>query len=96
MPKGGVRIALKTVCEYRWGYLKVHREFTAPAGSAAVRSLSMFTVLAPSLSDHGYREGLTEQEGAPPFAFGSNRWGKLDVTTVGCAAENGLRAPLDV
>ena len=33
------------------------------------------TVLAPSLSDYGYREGTTEEEGAPPFSFGSNRWG---------------------
>jgi hypothetical protein len=37
------------------------------------------TVLAPSLSDYGYREGITEQEGAPPFSFGSCRWGKLRV-----------------
>lgn len=71
-------VTLKTVCEYRWGYLKVHREFTAPAGSLRLRELCpMFTVLAPSLSDYGYREGLTELEGAPPFAFGSSRWGKL-------------------
>jgi hypothetical protein len=35
------------------------------------------TILAPSLSDYGYREGTTEEEGAPPFSFGSNRWGKL-------------------
>jgi hypothetical protein len=24
-----------------------------------------------------YREGITEEEKAPPFSFGSNRWGKL-------------------
>ncbi len=71
-------VSLKTVFEYRWGYLKVHREFAASAGSLRVREVCpVFTVLAPSLSDYGYREGITEQEGAPPFSFGSNRWGKL-------------------
>jgi len=35
------------------------------------------TVLAPSLTDYGYREGITEEEKAPPFSFGSNRWAKL-------------------
>jgi hypothetical protein len=35
------------------------------------------TALVPSLSDHGYREGITEEEGAPPFSFGSNHWGRL-------------------
>jgi hypothetical protein len=72
----GVR--LKTTFTYRWGYVKIHKEFLIPAGRVRVRELCPFsTILAPSLSHYGYREGLTEEEGAPPFSFGSNRWGKL-------------------
>jgi hypothetical protein len=71
-------IRVRTVFEYRWGYVKIRREFVVPEGSLRVREVCPFsTVLGPSLSDYGYREGITEQEGAPPFSFGSNRWGKL-------------------
>jgi len=71
-------VALQTVFEYRWGYLKIRREFSTSATTVRVRELCpVSTVLAPTLSDYGYREGLTEAEGAGPFAFGSNRWGKL-------------------
>jgi Domain of unknown function (DUF6259) len=71
-------IQVRTVFEYHWGYIKIRREFTSPAGSIRAREVCPFSViLTPSLSDYGYREGTTEQEGAPPFSFGSNRWGKL-------------------
>ncbi|MDD4871497.1 MAG: DUF6259 domain-containing protein [Kiritimatiellae bacterium] len=71
-------IPVKTRFEYHWGYIKIHKEITSPAESCRVREVCPFsTILAPSLSDYGYREGTTEQEGAPAFSFGSNRWGKL-------------------
>ena len=71
-------LRVKTTFEYRWGYVKIHRELLAPAGGFRAREVCPFaTMLAPSLSDYGYREGTTEEEGAPPFAFGSNRWGKF-------------------
>jgi hypothetical protein len=71
-------LRLKSTFEYRWGYVKIHREFLAPVGGFRAREVCPFsTVLAPSLSDYGYREGTTEEEGAPPFSFGSNRWRKL-------------------
>jgi hypothetical protein len=72
----GLRV--KSSFEYRWGYVRIHKEFLVPAGGFRVREVCPFsTILAPSLSDYGYREGITEEEGAPPFSFGSNRWGKL-------------------
>jgi len=72
----GVRV--KSIFEYRWGYVKIHKEFRLPANGLRVRELCpMTTMLAPNLSEYGYREGTTEEKGAPPFAFGSNRWGKL-------------------
>ena len=72
----GLRV--KTRFEYRWGHVKIHREFLVPAGGFRARELCpLATLLVPSLCSYGYREGLTEEEGAAPFAFGSNRWGKL-------------------
>jgi len=72
----GLRV--KTTYEYRWGYVRIQKEFRVPAGGVRVEELCPFsTVLVPSLTDYGYREGTTEEEGAPPFNFGSNRWGKL-------------------
>jgi hypothetical protein len=80
-------IRLKTVFEYHWGYIKIHKEFAFPMGPFRAREVCpLTTVLAPSLSDYGYREGVTEQEGAPPFNFGSCRWGKLHQT-----ADSGLK-----
>lgn len=71
-------LRMKSTFEYRWGYVKIHKEFLVPAGGFRVREVCPFaTVLAASLSEYGYREGLTEEEDAPPFSFGSNQWRKL-------------------
>lgn len=70
--------SVQTTYEYRWGYVKVRREIVGPASGLAVSEVCPFaTVLAASLSHYGYRPGVTEEEGGPPFDFGSNRWGKL-------------------
>ena len=75
--QSGIRV--KTVYEYRWGYLKIHKELTLPNKEFRVKDICpVSTVLAPTLSSYGYRDGLTEEEGAPAFAFGSCHWGKLE------------------
>jgi len=71
----GIRV--KTTLRYGWGYVKIHKELSAPANVGVREVCPVSTVLAPSLTDYGYREGTTEAEKAPPFSFGSNRWGKL-------------------
>jgi hypothetical protein len=79
---GGVRV--KTVYEYRWGYVRIHKELTFRGKHFLAKDICpVSTVLAPSLSAYGFRDGLTEQEGAPAFSFGSCHWGKL---TVGATA----------
>lgn len=71
-------VAVRTVYEYRWGYVKIRRELVFPEGGFLAREVCpVSTVLAPGLTHYGYREGTTEQEGAPAFAFGSNKWGRL-------------------
>ncbi|MHC4425241.1 MAG: DUF6259 domain-containing protein [Planctomycetota bacterium] len=72
--ESGIRV--KTTYEYHWGYIRIRREFHFPAD--AIKNLSVLsTVFDPSLSDYGYREGITEQEGAGPFSFGVCHWGKV-------------------
>jgi len=72
----GIRVT--TTCEYHWGYIKVRKQFERGSVPVQAREVcAVSTVLAPSLSDYGYREGLTEQEKAPPFSFGSCVWGKF-------------------
>lgn len=71
---------VKTTLQYHWGYIKIRRELSCPAEGRVQEVCPLSTVLAPSLSHYGYREGITEAENAPPFAFGSNVWGKLRLT----------------
>ncbi len=67
-----------TTFEYRWGYVRIHKEFLIPAGEAKLRELCpLSSVLSPSLTGYGYREGTAEAEGAEAFSFGSNIWGRL-------------------
>ena len=74
--KSGVRV--KTVYEYRWGYVRIHKELAFRAKDFRARDICpVSAILAPSLSAYGYRDGVTEAEGAPPFSFGSCHWGRL-------------------
>jgi len=70
-------IRVKTTLQYRWGYIKIRKELLAPAGVRVREVCPLSTMFVPSLSDYGYRDGRTEEDGASPFAFGSNVWGKL-------------------
>ncbi len=72
------KVQVRTRYEYRWGYVKVHREFLPPGGVLEADEITpLATVIAPELAEYGYREGKSEAEGAPSFSFGSSRWGKL-------------------
>lgn len=71
----GLRV--KSTLQYRWGYIRIRKEFHAAVGVHVRELCPLATILTPRLSDYGYREGITEEEKAPPFSFGSNRWGKL-------------------
>ena len=78
-PQGrGSGLRVKTTYEYRWGYIKVHKEFLIPGGEAGLRELTpLSAVLSPGLTGYGYREGKSESDGAEAFSFGSNIWGRL-------------------
>jgi len=70
-------IRAKTTFQYRWGYIKIHKELLAASGVRVREVCPLSTVLVSSLRSYGYREGTTEEEMAPPFSFGSNLWGQL-------------------
>lgn len=71
-------LSVTSTIRYGWGFVRFRRELHAASGKAVREVCPFATVLTPSLTDFGYREGISEDEGAPPFAFGSNRWGKLN------------------
>jgi hypothetical protein len=83
-------VQLKSTLQYRWGYIKIRKEFSAPAGTRVREVCPVFTILGPSLCYYGYREGRTEEEGAPPFSFGSNVWGRL---RPGNASDRAIQMP---
>ena len=74
-------IRSKTTYTYCWGYVKIHKEFTAPAGGVKVRKLSVLsTIVDPSLSDYGHRPGAAEEMGSDfnTWQCGQIRqWGKI-------------------
>lgn len=71
-------VNLRTRYEYRWGYVKVQREFLFPAKPVKVSRISVLGALFhPSLDQYGYRQAVSEQEGASPFGFGVMQWRKM-------------------
>lgn len=72
-------VTLKSRYEHRWGYTKVRKEFVIKRTGLQVTALTPFQAVFPATLDHyGYREGVTEEEKAGAFSFGSCRWGTLD------------------
>jgi hypothetical protein len=71
-------IRLRTRYEYRWGYVKVRREFDFGAKPVAMRQVSVFSaIFDPSLDQYGYRQGIADQEGVSPVSFGVTQWHKM-------------------
>jgi hypothetical protein len=71
-------IDVKTSYNYRWGYIRIHKELAFSAPDFRVTDLCpLSTVLAPALTSYGYRDGLSEQEGAPAFSFNACHWGHI-------------------
>lgn len=72
---------LKTTYRYRWGYVKIRREFVPPTEPQKVRSMTVLsTTLHPSLADYGYRPAVGEEMGSNPHSWSNGqirRWGKM-------------------
>jgi len=74
-------VALKTVYTYRWGYIKIHKEFRAIKDPVKVRSVSVLSTLVdPSLTDYGWRPAVFEEMGPSPHTWQNGQirqWGKI-------------------
>ncbi len=75
-----VGVHTKTIYNYRWGYIKIHKEFIFPdqgVQTAGVTVLS--TLLDPSLTHYGYRPDVFGATHFSPFEIGVNQWGEVHV-----------------
>ncbi len=74
-------ITTKTTYAYRWGYVKIHKEFHFPRQAKNVRGLAVLSaVFDPSLSHYGYRPGLRELMDPDLFSWRNGqirRWGRI-------------------
>jgi len=70
-------IRVRTTYEYRWGYIRIHKEFLLQDSVRVREVCPIATVLAPGLTEFGYRDLLTDEEHAPDFDFGASKWGRL-------------------
>jgi hypothetical protein len=67
----------RTTYEYRWGYIKIHKEFVFPAAGARAAGLTVLsTVLHPTLTHHGHRPAVFEYSDVDPFGIEKVRWGR--------------------
>lgn len=78
-------IRTKTTYNYRWGYIKIHKELVVAPQSVRARSLSVFsTILDPSLSWYGYRPGVRELMDPNLFTWRNGQirqWGRIRAGT---------------
>jgi hypothetical protein len=77
-PQGqGPDVRTRIVYEYRWGFIKIHKEFVFPAEGVRTSGVSVLsTVLHPSLTHHGYRPNVFENSDIDPFGIEMVRWGE--------------------
>ncbi len=72
----GVRA--RTSYEYRWGYIKIHKEFLFPSEGVRAAGLTVLsTVLHSTLTHHGHRPNVFEYSDVDPFGIEKVRWGVL-------------------
>lgn len=73
-PNPGVKI--RTVYEYRWGYIRVKRQFLFPdTGFAVAQIMAHQWKLRPDISHFGVRNGTPACD---PTHCGESKWGHLD------------------
>ena len=75
-------IMVKTRYEYRWGYIKVHKEVHFPDMPISINNMTVVgTVFDKSLTKYGYRGGIVDQEGGAHYNFGTWQLGQIRAGT---------------
>ena len=71
-------VHIKTVYDYRWGYIKIHKEFLFPAQPLRTAVLTVVsTTLHPSLTHYGHRPGAFDNARVSPFSIEPLQWGVM-------------------
>jgi hypothetical protein len=71
-------VRTRTTYEYRWGFIKIHKEFIFPAEGIRTAGLTVLsTVFHPTLTHHGHRPNVFENSDVEPFGIEKVRWGKF-------------------
>jgi hypothetical protein len=71
-------VVTTTSYTYRWGYIKIHKEFHFPAQGLKLRRLSVLsTLLDPSFTHFGYNPHAAEAFSPEVLQNGSCFWGKI-------------------
>ncbi len=77
-------VTVSTTYRYRWGYIKIRKEFQFPETKRTRNVCVLNTVLDPSLTDYGYRPNVRELMDPELFSWRAGQirqWGKLRAGT---------------
>jgi hypothetical protein len=73
-----VGVRTRTTYQYRWGYIKIHKEFIFPKEPVNTAAVTVFsTLLHPGLTQYAHRSGAFDNVPANPFSFDPLQWGEL-------------------
>ncbi|MCC6362702.1 MAG: hypothetical protein IT165_04215 [Bryobacterales bacterium] len=78
----GIRV--KTTYSYRWGYVKIRRQFIAPKPVSVISASLLTATFDPSLEDYGWRPAVSEEMGNSPHTWQNGQireWGKMRAGT---------------
>ncbi|MGH9326971.1 MAG: DUF6259 domain-containing protein [Terriglobia bacterium] len=75
-------ITVRTSYTYRWGYIKIHKEFRFPPSGIQIRALSaLSTAFDPSLTHYGYCPNPEDIFTASGFSPSHSFWGEVRAGT---------------
>lgn len=75
-------IKTKTIYSYRWGYIRIRKEFHFPETPLEVRAISaVSTSFDPSLTRYGYKPNIFEDFDPVVHTWEVNAWGKMRAGT---------------
>ncbi len=73
-----VGIRTRTTYQYRWGHIKIHKEFIFPEVPVQTATLTTLSaVLDRSLTHYGHRSGEFDNTSSDPFGIEALQWGEV-------------------
>ncbi|HUZ47255.1 MAG TPA: DUF6259 domain-containing protein [Terriglobia bacterium] len=73
-----IGVRTKTTYVYRWGYIKIHKEFIFLERAVPTAQITVLSAMFhPSLTHYGHRANVFENSTVGPFGIEKVRWGKI-------------------